>query len=106
MPVSDTIDLHTNTETIYGITYGEWTTKWWQWALSTPRSVSPLLDETGHNWNTVQPFADVYFLAGILGDIHNKFPFRKIKMDFGRSILIPVLNCAASFLEYPQSEDA
>jgi hypothetical protein len=31
----------------YGHSYGEWAAKWWQWALETPASVSPILDMTG-----------------------------------------------------------
>ena len=28
----------------YGLTYGEWTAKWWQWALSIPKDINPAGD--------------------------------------------------------------
>ncbi len=31
----------------YGKSYGEWATKWWQWALSIPADRNPLTDLTG-----------------------------------------------------------
>ena len=33
----------------YGLTYGEWSAKWWQWAISIPTAESPMLDGTGEN---------------------------------------------------------
>jgi hypothetical protein len=88
----------------YGLTYGEWTTKWWDWIMPIPKQVSPLLDETGDRWNTNQPSSDVWYLIGNFATEENAknriFPKRKIKMDAGRSVLFPVLNCMATFLEY------
>jgi hypothetical protein len=31
----------------YGLTYGEWTAKWWQWAYSIPKNVNPSYDDSG-----------------------------------------------------------
>jgi hypothetical protein len=31
----------------YGVTYGEWTAKWWQWVYSIPRNVNPSYDDSG-----------------------------------------------------------
>lgn len=86
----------------YGTTYGGWTGKWWQWLLSIPWSKSPLNDETGEYWNTAQPSADVWLLAGKFGSIDKTPPHRNVKMESGRSILFPVLNCSANSLEYPE----
>jgi len=86
----------------YGITYGKWTVKWWQWIYSTPRSISPLFDPDGKHWKKNQPLSDVWFLVGSLADIPKPLPHRKIKMKFGRSILFPVLNCEANLCEYPE----
>jgi hypothetical protein len=33
----------------FGRTYGEWSAKWWQWAVSIPASNSPITDTTGAN---------------------------------------------------------
>jgi hypothetical protein len=87
----------------YGLTYGEWTTKWWDWIMAIPRQKSPLHDETGALWTANQPSSDVWFLIGNFATEASKyktFPRRKIKMQFGRSIMFPVLNCLATFLEY------
>ena len=55
-------------------------------------------------WSTNQPSSDVWFLIGNFAreykGEHKNFPHRKIKMQGGRSILFPVLNCMATFLEY------
>ena len=51
---------------IYDKTYGEWTVKWWQWALGTPASSNPVIDETGRNWNNKKPVRMFGFWQGIL----------------------------------------
>jgi hypothetical protein len=88
----------------YGLTYGEWTRKWWDWIMPIPKEKSPLLDDTGSRWNTNQPISDVWYLIGNFATEENakkrKFPHREITMEAGRSILFPVLNCMASLLEY------
>jgi hypothetical protein len=98
---SEQVQLFTDTDEPYGITFGAWTVKWWQWALSINKDISPLIDQSGCHWNIAQPPSDVWFLAGIVGGTQNSFPHRNIKIEFGRSILFPVLNCEANPLEYP-----
>lgn len=85
----------------YGISYGQWTVKWWQWLLSTPKSCNPLVDESGANSNVNQPAEHVWFLAGKLGSENKSFPLRNCMIPFGRSILFPVINCEANPIEYP-----
>lgn len=91
----------------YGFTYGEWTVKWWNWIMSIPKEKSPLLDETGGRWNTDQPSSDVWYLIGNFATEENakkrRFSPRQITMNSGRSVLFPILNCMASFLEYSGS---
>ena len=96
------IESYDSGSKIYDKTYGEWTVKWWQWALGTPASSNPVIDETGRNWNNNQPAPNVWFLAGNFGDVSNNFPHRSVKMPAGRSLLLPVLNCEANSLEYPE----
>jgi len=31
----------------YGISYSNWTSKWWQWAYSIPQNINPAYDNTG-----------------------------------------------------------
>ena len=100
---SDQIQFFGDIERPYGLTYGEWTTKWWHWIMPITGEKSPLSDETGEFWNINQPSSNVWFLIGNLAREPLKFktfPHRKIKMESGRSILFPVLNCMATFLEY------
>jgi hypothetical protein len=89
----------------YGMSYGSWTTKWWEWIMPFTTEKSPLRDKTGDLWNQNQPPEDVWFLIGNYAKEYKSpikdFPHRKIKrMPAGRSILFPVLNCMATFLEY------
>jgi hypothetical protein len=46
-----------------GNTYGEWSARWWQWALSIPAATNPGLDETGAHCAEGQS-GPVWFLAG------------------------------------------
>jgi hypothetical protein len=86
----------------YGITYGRWTTVWWQWILSTPRSINPVVDRTGEYASVNQPSKDVWFLAGKLADENKNLPNRFCAVPSGRSILVPVINCEANPLEHPE----
>src|SRR4051794_32791649 len=47
----------------HGLTYGEWSAKWWKWALEKTKEQSPLLDTTGANC-TVGQSGHIWFLAG------------------------------------------
>src|SRR2546423_6071121 len=48
-----------------GASYGEWGSRWWQWASSLPVSQNPLFDETGVFAANGQPYKQVFFLAGV-----------------------------------------
>jgi hypothetical protein len=47
----------------FGKTYGQWSARWWQWALSIPADRNPALDETGAHCAEGQA-GRVWFLAG------------------------------------------
>lgn len=98
------IEIYDQNSKPYGLTYGAWTVKWWQWALLTPLSVSPISDTVGQRWKINQPPSDVWFLAGKFGSSDRKFPKRVVTMPVGRSVLFPILNCEANPLEYPELE--
>jgi hypothetical protein len=85
----------------YGLTYGVWTVKWWQWALSFPRGRNPVTDDNGKFADSKQP-PNVFFLAGKFGSRDKMFPKRHCVMTFGKSILIPIINYEANMLEYPE----
>jgi hypothetical protein len=86
-----------------GLTYGQWTIRWWQWALSIPADQNPIVDETGRYASKSQP-KDAWFLGGILADENGsrKFPTRECSIPAGVPILIPVLNCEADYQYYPE----
>jgi hypothetical protein len=73
--------------TPYGITYGEWTAKWWQWSFSMPESDNPLVDDTGKNCAKNQS-GPVWFLAGTGGGSVS----RECTVPAGKGILIPIIN--------------
>jgi hypothetical protein len=87
---------------LFNKTYGKWTADWWRWALSTPASINPLVDKTGQHAAVNQPSDNIWFLAGRFGSLDRNLPSRKAVVPERRSILFPILNCAASPLEYPQ----
>jgi hypothetical protein len=86
----------------YGLTCGQWTVMWWQWFLSTPKAVNPVLDESGKFASVNQPHKDVWFLAGKIGNEDKNIPSRFCRIPSGRSILFPVINCEANPLEFPE----
>jgi hypothetical protein len=52
----------------YGLSYGEWTAKWWQWVHSIPTGNNPQLDQTGEDCAQAQnQTGPVWFLAGTSG---------------------------------------
>jgi hypothetical protein len=94
------IQFFTSHSVPFGRTYGSWTTKWWQWALSTPRSVNPVVDSTGIYAHKHQS-GDAWYLAGKFGSEDRSLPERKCSIPREKGILFPILNCEANPLEYP-----
>jgi hypothetical protein len=90
---------YTNRERPYGLSYGQWTVRWWQWAVSSPFEVNPIVDDTGKNGSTNQT-GPVWFLAGTLGE--NKLPIRRCVIPFGKGLLFPVINYETNQLEEPK----
>jgi hypothetical protein len=80
----------------YNLTYGDWSAKWWQWALSIPANINPLLDQTGENCNVNQS-GPVWFLAGTQGGSAE----RSCIIPEGKAIFFPIINGYASLVENP-----
>ncbi|HJU84890.1 MAG TPA: hypothetical protein VJ551_00210 [Nitrososphaeraceae archaeon] len=84
----------------FGRTYAEWTAKWWQWALSIPKTENPLVDENGESC-AINQNGPVWFLAGTL-----KGPAeRSCTIPVDRAILFPVINFEASVAEGDGTKD-
>jgi hypothetical protein len=71
----------------YGNTYGEWSARWWQWALSIPADVNPILDTTGTNCKVAQT-GSVWFLAGTAATTET----RSCTVPVGKALFFPILN--------------
>ena len=83
----------------YGLTYGEWSAKWWQWVLSLPTDKNPLLDKTGELCNESQEDKDVFFLVGTFGGKVE----RTCTIPSGKAILFPVVAIEADFINTPEA---
>jgi len=64
--------------------------EWWQWALSIPGSVNPLLDTSGTSCMVGQ-HGSVWFLAGYFGDNANPMS-RDCAVPADRTLFFPVAN--------------
>ena len=93
------IELFTPDSTPYGMTYGEWTERWWQWCLSQPKSTNPVNDRkrTDRNAANDQIHPDVWFLAGTT----DGYAERECAIPGGRGILCPIINFEISTAEEP-----
>lgn len=84
----------------YGASYGEWSARWWQYALSVPADDSPFLDYTGANFAAGQS-GNVWYLSGVvvftspgqgLPPGQTNTVVRNVTMPSGTSLFVPVLN--------------
>ena len=86
----------------YGQTYSAWAAVWWQWALETPASVSPLLDLTGAHCAEGQT-GRVWFLAGVFGG--NGTVKRSCTVPTGTALFFPFVNAFyGAFLNDPPEQ--
>ena len=83
----------------YGMTFGGWTVKWWQWLLSKASDINPAIDPTGKNGSIDQNRERVWFLAGTFDKMDPAR--REIRIPSNRSILLPAICYQANFIEDP-----
>ncbi|HEX5519816.1 MAG TPA: hypothetical protein VFX18_05195 [Candidatus Nitrosocosmicus sp.] len=79
-----------------GISYAEWTSKWWQWAYSVPKNINPAYDNTGKYCSESQS-GPVWFLTSAYKHPVDRF----CSIPSGKSILLTILNSECSFAEFP-----
>ena len=89
----------------YGLTYGEWSAKWWQWEYSIPLTQNPLIDDTGVNAANGQS-GPVWFLAGRFCTLPCEYPAaatanREVNVPAGKALFFPILNVENDNLLYP-----
>jgi len=82
----------------YNLSYKDWTGKWWQWALSIPKTNNPLTDTNGSYCAEGQS-GPVWFLAGTSGKINSIK--RRCSVPCEKAILFPVIVTELSFAEVP-----
>lgn len=68
----------------FGVSYEDWGAAWWQWSLSIPKSVNPML---GGACNQNQS-GNVFFLAGTMGGSD----MRNCTIPTGKGIFFPIVN--------------
>lgn len=89
----------------YGMTYGEWTAKWWQWAFSLPVSQNPFFDENGDCTNGANgQLGPVWFLTGVVNV--SGTAERNCTVPAGKSLFFPIFNTECSTLEGNGSTEA
>jgi len=84
----------------YGNSYGEWSAKWWQWAMSSPLAGHPLLDTPSFDVTEGQS-GSVWFIAAPFGTVN-----RTCTIPTGKSLFVAVANAEASDLEGLGSTEA
>jgi hypothetical protein len=89
-------NLFTTDSSPFGISYADWTAKWWQWALSIPQDANPVGDPTGRYCGQNQE-GPVWFLAGTFGGSAE----RTCTIPEGKAILFAPVNVECSYAEFP-----
>lgn len=92
--------------TAYGMTYGDWGAKWWQWALAIPAATNPLGDETGALAGVGQT-GPVWFLGGTFyfspvpgtDYAYEGVAERTVTIPAGKALFFPIVNVEASTAE-------
>lgn len=86
----------------YGLSFAEWTIKWWQWFMTIPKQRHPALDDSGKLCTQNQNDPYVWFLTGTLGQTN---VYRRCIIPHGKAILCPIINEEQSFAENPSITD-
>jgi hypothetical protein len=81
----------------YGIDYGDWSGRWWKWALELPKTVNPVSDTTGKDCGQGQQ-GPVWFLAGTFG---GGAVTRECVIPHGKAIFWNPISQECSYAEYP-----
>jgi hypothetical protein len=85
----------------FGMSYEDWTIKFWQWLISIPADRSPVTDETGERAGVAQIGQPIFNLVfSSKGEVQ-----REYTVPAGQHILIPVNVVETSFTEFPGAKD-
>ena len=65
----------------YGLSYGEWTARFWQWLHSIPKQDNPAADTTGKNCGLKQT-GPVWFLPGTYGGTNELYMYHTCRKRY------------------------
>ena len=74
----------------FGLTYGEWSAKWWQWAYSLPVPQNPFFDDLNCQNGANGQSGPVWFLTGVFNQSGKTT--RPCNVPQGKALFFPVLN--------------
>lgn len=74
----------------YGLSYAEWSVKWWQWAYGLPVAGHPLFDETGADCANGQS-GPVWFLGGVF-NVSGTVTRDLCTVPSGTALFFPIVN--------------
>lgn len=97
--INNSVNFFTLDDKPFGITFGQWTVRWWKWLLSCPKPINPAADENGAN-SSINQQGPVWFLAGTFGE--KMIPHRRCSIPHDKCILFPIINYELNFLENPE----
>jgi hypothetical protein len=84
---------------VFGMSYEDWTIKFWQWLLSIPADRSPVTDQTGERCGEEQGNLPIFFLAFSFGG--GAQVQRRCAIPSGKAVLIPANVVEVSLAEFP-----
>ena len=93
---------HQNSKPL-GISYAEWSARWWQWLLTIPKCCSPAIDLSGKYATIGQSNSNVLFLCQTIENA-KRMPRRKIRIRKGTCIFLPIINWVSNFYEHGKSD--
>jgi len=75
----------------FGLSYGDWSARWWQWLLSIEKSSNPTIDPSGENAYINQIYPEVFFLCQTYEGV-DVIPNRTVNIPSHKAVFLPVIN--------------
>lgn len=88
----------------FGLSYSQWTAKWWEWILKIPKVINPLFDTSGVNALINQADQNVFFLCQTL-ESTEKISQRSITIPKSSSVFMPIINWLSILHEDGDTDD-
>jgi hypothetical protein len=76
----------------FGISWEDWSIRWWKWILSMPNEINPVHEGTHVSCSTVEYNENVILVPGNLGGKS----IREYEVTAGKSLLFPIINFITS----------